>query len=599
MSFQNMMQRIDCLSKMNRWRLIMWVTILSFPIVGCGQNVEEMLKLNRKAVKINGGINLNSVGFLSDNPLSYRSPMAWYASGNLNITAFGMSFPFQYSISNQGRSLSQPSNITSISPTYKWFKSDIGRISTSFSPYTLSGVNCTGVGIELTPSRFNFSAIGGKISKAVGITPEQTDINQITYERWLAGVMVSFNMNAIQLKYIVVKAFDKENSLNQLFLSSTVKPKDNLVNSLSIKTTLFKSLTFEHEFATSMLTNNTRLTEPYSGKQWQMKIYPLVQGNASTSLYNAFKTNLSYSIKKLKLTLGYERVDPNYMTLGGLYFQNDLEKFTFSPSLIFLKNRLNLSLSTGLQKNDLSKSRASKTERWVGSLNIGAKISKKVTANLSFSNFSSFTRNNPVKNPFSNQVLIGDTANVYQVSSNINSSVNYSIGGKRKQTLVFTFTHQRSSNVTGRLENAKAFGINVSSSGSPFETYVNTVAYSFTLPTKNITMNLNANSNLSKSATTKNWFCGPTLSISSAPQKGKPSLSGGITYNLNYTNALLSNNVLNYRASFSHNPKWVDERYGKVTLTSSAMYLMKLPTSSVGKRLNEITIMFNLAYTIK
>jgi hypothetical protein len=73
--------------------------------------------------------------------------------------------------------------------------------------------------------------------------------------------------------------------------------------------------------------------------------------NASTSVYHAFKTDLNYEISQNdKIGLAYQRVDPDYYTLGGYFFTNDFENVTLNAQH---RGKINAMLSTGLQRDDL------------------------------------------------------------------------------------------------------------------------------------------------------------------------------------------------------------------------------------------------------
>ena len=72
---------------------------------------------------------------------------------------------------------------------------------------------------------------------------------------------------------------------------------------------------------------------------------------------------------------------------------------------------------------------------------------------------SSFTKRNPQADPFFTQ--FGDTLNYYQVSQNISSSLAYSFGDSLRQSMNLTGSFAQSQNITGRLDDAGAFGLNV------------------------------------------------------------------------------------------------------------------------------------------
>ena len=71
-------------------------------------------------------------------------------------------------------------------------------------------------------------------------------------------------------------------------------------------------------------------------------------------MMKAVKATVNYTIQKTKIGLVYERVDPNYKTLGALFFANDLENIGFTLSRPFLKQKLIFNSNIGFQRDDLA-----------------------------------------------------------------------------------------------------------------------------------------------------------------------------------------------------------------------------------------------------
>jgi hypothetical protein len=77
-------------------------------------------------------------------------------------------FSFAYTNNQATANLPQPFNRFSLSPSYRWVTTHIGYGNMSFSPYTLSGHEFFGGGIELAPDNgFRFAALYGRFRKAV------------------------------------------------------------------------------------------------------------------------------------------------------------------------------------------------------------------------------------------------------------------------------------------------------------------------------------------------------------------------------------------------------------------------------------------------
>src|SRR3989338_6601196 len=137
---------------------------LLFNSVVFSQDLDQIGK--KDMVKVNGGMGYNMVGNFVDDQPQYRDPLSWVFTGNISVNVLGVSLPFTFSFSNAGKSYTQPFNMTALHPSYKWVKTHIGITSMNFSPYTYSGLNFAGGGVELSPKKWRGEAFGGRFKKA-------------------------------------------------------------------------------------------------------------------------------------------------------------------------------------------------------------------------------------------------------------------------------------------------------------------------------------------------------------------------------------------------------------------------------------------------
>ena len=104
---------------------------------------------------------------------------------------------------------------------------------------------------------------------------------------------------------------------------------------------------------------------------------PLSTQTAGTRKFDAYSLGFGYLVSLFGIMLKYERVAPDYQTLGAYYFNNDMENLTLVPNLRLLDGRFSISGNAGIQHNNLDKSRESTTKRWVGAGNINFSPSEK------------------------------------------------------------------------------------------------------------------------------------------------------------------------------------------------------------------------------
>src|SRR5258708_1150792 len=158
-----------------------YIILLFLASVSFSQNIE---KLGRKdMVKVSGGLNYSSVFYNADGIPNRRQPFTWFLNGNISVNILDISFPFTFNYSNNQVAYTQPFNIQSFNPTYKWIKGYAGITSMQFSQYTLAGHVFTGGGVELTPKNFKFAAMYGRLKKAVEYDSENNSDVNMSYKR--------------------------------------------------------------------------------------------------------------------------------------------------------------------------------------------------------------------------------------------------------------------------------------------------------------------------------------------------------------------------------------------------------------------------------
>ena len=432
----------------NCW--LKFVVVLLFLVTknGYAQDV-DLENFYKPNFKVTGGVNANMI-FYNSNQQNSREPFTYLLSGNLNVSAFSFNIPVFYSITNQGNNLGYTTpfdfNRICIMPKYKWVKAYIGNASMTFSPYTLSGFPFRGVGLELTPrSPFKISLMGGQLLKAVS---EENALGGVpVYERFGYGAKIGFEKESYKIGWIGFYAKDRESSLAYTANDNGVTPKENFVNSLLFSTSLLKDLTFNIEYALSVLTDDTRAGSTQGGG-FRDKLF---SAKESTVFLNALNVNFDYNIQKTRLGLTYERIDPNYNTLGAMYFNNDLENIALRLSRPFYNENINVSASLGYQRDDLAREKKQNTKRVVGSINMNYKITDQLNFTGSYSNFSTYTNKKLdqfelINNP---NIVAADTLDYKQLSQNANLNFSYAFGEKKNQNMNFNYSIAGQANEQG------------------------------------------------------------------------------------------------------------------------------------------------------
>ncbi|MBA3665019.1 MAG: hypothetical protein H0W61_12535 [Bacteroidetes bacterium] len=565
--------------------------LIFISIGSVGQDLEKLGK--KDMMKVSGGINYSNIFYNAQGIPNRRQPYTYFLNGNISANIMGISLPYTFSFSNNQLSYTQPVNIQSLNPTYKWVKGYLGITAMNFSSYTLNNHLFSGAGVELTPKGFKCAVLYGRFKKALEYDfASGSDIN-MSYKRIGWGTMAQYEKNGQSIKITYFAAKDDASSLVFIPVESSIKPMENTALSVGAKTTVFKKLTFEAEYAISALTLNTRVSPDFQSAP-KNKLPGIFTPNSTSAFYNAYKSSLGYRSKNYGISFNYERIDPGYKTLGAYYFNNDFENFTIAPSITLIKGRLNISANTGLQRNNLDNAKLNSTRRWVGALNMSYNINKSWNINSSFSNFTTFTRQKPQTDPFYKNTL--DTFNVYQVSQSAMLSFIYSFGKSDfKQSVSVTGNYQISGQRQGAFSDPGAVG-NTALIAAPATVRNGNCSYTILFQPSKTSVTIAFNINQSSMQEFDAVYIGPSLNFARAIYKNLVRLSLGSTYNKGYTNAIKTNDVFNHRCSITYAPKFQNEKVGKMGFSLNATYLQNLQTGQSTRSFNEFTGTVGLNY---
>lgn len=400
------------------------------------QNIEEVLAFRKKKpLKISGSISARATLF-SSQPSEARQSFTYQLTGSVNLSLYELlNTPLSFNLNNYGANFSYPSlpNRLSLHPSYKWAKAHIGDVSMSFGSYTLNGHQFTGLGVELSPGRWQVSAMAGRLLKRVDADPNIPSL-QVGYERWGYGLKTRYEGSTFALGGTVFAARDRDGRISFDIDALGVYPKGNIALGLEGSLSLIKDLKLSLEYGLSRMQQDLR--------------------SAEVSYYHALKADVSYSFVGNTLGVGYERIDPGYATLGAYYFNNDYENLTLNYSRSFFDSKLSLALSGGLQRDDLMGQKQEHNKRFVGSAQVGFTPSEALSASVSLSSFQSYRNLKSsfdyinARTPYDNL----DTLQFTQLSHSLDADISWHLkqSEAQTQTLSATLSYQEAADRQGR-----------------------------------------------------------------------------------------------------------------------------------------------------
>ena len=400
------------------------------------QNIEEVLAFRKKTpLKISGSISARATLF-SSLPSEARQSFTYQLTGSVNLSLYELlNIPLSFNLNNYGANFSYPSlpNRLSLHPSYKWAKAHIGDVSMSFGPYTLNGHQFTGLGVELSPGRWQVSAMAGRLLKRVDADPNIPSL-QVGYERWGYGLKTRYEGSTFALGGTAFAARDRDGRISFDIDALGIYPKGNIALGLEGSLSLIKDLKLTLEYGLSRMQQDLR--------------------SAEVSYYHALKADVSYRFVGNTLGVGYERIDPGYATLGAYYFNNDYENLTLNYSRSFFDSKLSLALSGGLQRDDLMGQKQEHNKRFVGSAQVGFTPSEALSASVSLSSFQSYRNLKSsfdyinARTPYDNL----DTLQFTQLSHSLDADISWRLkqSEAQTQTLSATLSYQEAADRQGR-----------------------------------------------------------------------------------------------------------------------------------------------------
>lgn len=342
--------------------------LLIAAVQGIAQDVEKIAK--EPPFSLSGSVGASLVGYSASGIPERREPFSWTLNGTITPTIYSLQLPIDFIFSEQERDFRQPFNQFGISPRYKSLTGYFGYRSMTMSPYTLDGVTFLGAGVEFNPGKFRFAGMIGRLQRAVEEDTTQF-YNIPAYQRDGYAVKIGFGSDESYFDVIWFHASDDSLSLKKAPTKNELYPAENSVLGLTLKTNITPELTLDADIAGSLHTRDLRapLTDLDSS---DLDFFSSVQDiHNSTALNLASKAGLSFAIPTFKIRAGYERVEPNFTSLGTWYLASDFERWTIAPTIDLFDNRLRLGGSLGIQHDNLLDTRFAETNRLIGSANIG------------------------------------------------------------------------------------------------------------------------------------------------------------------------------------------------------------------------------------
>ena len=384
--------------KFNKLRTIHWnrfLTILFFTFVGnlCSfsQNKEDKTKSGfHWNGNISGGLN-----FQDNVSMTTNGAMNYFAGANVSIGYKSLNIPLSFTFRERTGSFSHPFSRLGIAPAYKWVKVYLGHNSLNLNPYVLSGIQINGYGAELSPGKFRLAFIKGQVKNTKIIIDSLLNHSGLVnpFQRHVLAAKIGYGTQYNYIDIHMLTGNDKSPLQEYQLESQAYKKEANTTLGLSFGLSFFKKiLSLKVNSAASAYTYNqdgSPIAASDLNKSSILRtLNSLVTINQTSGTYLAGDAHLSIKLGNFNISGKYQRIDPLYQSFGIFYLRGDNENYTLNSGLNLFKNKVNISGTWGVNRNNLRNQRNNNTLQKVYNVNLNLNPLPYAGIDLQFSNFS-------------------------------------------------------------------------------------------------------------------------------------------------------------------------------------------------------------------
>lgn len=506
--------------------------------VGAGaQDIGEITK--QKPFEIHGAASATVGYYLSSGFNNTRKPYTYSIMAAPTISLYGIQIPFNFTFTEGSKSLKNPFAQFGINPYWKWIKVYAGWTNMKWSPTTLNGKTFLGIGVEINPSLFRFGAMYGRFNPAIkenlfGPAPQQPQ-----YKRRGFGFKIGVGNEANYFDLIFLKAKDVAGSipvptdtLNQL----DYNPMENAVfGIMSYQSFLKKKLTWQLDGSVSAITRNlnSQLLDLGTGIGTRF-LKVVMPPRLSTSYAWAAHTNISYKGEKITLSFDYNRLQPEYQSMGLDYIMNDQEKISLVQSFPAAKKKVFVSLNEFFQRDDLNNRKAAKTNRTGLTAGVNVNPTQKFGMAINYTNYITFQQKGLKP--------INDSTKIFQLQQTVVFAPHYLIVNAK-------MVH----NVNAALTYSRMDDLNkVTSKYSKNSTVNANLGYSLSVNKIALAVSPSFNVLYSKGTSFELLNVGPTIAVSKSFWKNKINTAVSFTFTAGRNNGQWNSKVLNNSISLGY-----------------------------------------------
>lgn len=471
-----------------------------------------------KPFTASGGFGITASTYGASGIDNRRAPASVRTNANMNFSMFGFRSGINLLYSTDQTGIRQNMNAISFDATYRWLTVQAGTVSPNFSEYGLNGTTIRGGYIKLDPGKWKFEFTGGRSQRAVRMQNE-AGFRDPAFERYSFGGKMGIG-NENSTHFYLSSHYSKDNP-RSIDSAGTVTPQQNLTLTPDAKISLFENKLSLSGLATvSAFTRDLNSDEIPTDGAIPGFVTKIFKPYTSSRINYAGKLSADYSIQNFGFNVGFERIQPGFISLGVSRIRDDLQTITVGSNAQFLEGRLGVQATLSQGRDNLLGTRLQTASNTA----FGTNVTYRFTDMISLTSSYNLMQNGFSSSQSSDSLNLGQK----QMSHTLMMQPNFIIQSDEG------FTHNVS--VSGSYFNtSNTFrGVNTGQDDFSSDTYSSTLAYSIRFPA-GFAVNAMGNFLVFNSSRSTNTTTGANLGASYAFFENKLNLSvnAGLNQNKN------------------------------------------------------------------
>lgn len=367
---------------------------------------------------ITGSMGLQSTLYYSSGG-SYASPLNYSMYANMNVNLYGYNMPFAFYYSANNYSFSYPQFAFNFSPSYKGWTLHLGKRSMPFSSYVYNlPFNGAGIEYKSPKSGFRFGLFYGVLREAVNFEPGEMPSGKPVYKRSGWGIKVGYGNSRTFADLYLFRSQDHQSSIDDIW-HEDIFAQENIVLGMRGRWQIIKQLSLTGNVATSIFSTDTKAPQ-LPGEEAE-KYEDLFNVRYTSLMRWAGDVTLAATFRRFSLSLFYKHIQPDYMSMGVSYMNNNYHNIGTAANLRL--GNITLGGNFSFQEDNVSRDQLYTTRGLTYSANASMPIGNKISLSANYNGY--------IQRQYDGTAHVNDTTRLDRTVNSISGTASYNTNTER------------------------------------------------------------------------------------------------------------------------------------------------------------------------